>query len=296
MNLQDNILQVFFLQVLKNSSEHIKGLVAINIAAVVFGSAALYGKLDVSPVWIIAVRAAFASATLLVFGLIRNEIQVPLLRMKLIISGAILSVHWLTFFYSVQLSGIAIPTLTFAAFPLFTLILEAAMQRKHLKPIGVGAAILIIVAVGLLVKIDKGTSDLLWGAVLGLLSAALFAVFGVVSKTLMQRLTTITVSFYQNIVVFIVLLPFLPFSAPVPNEMMEWVFLAMLGVITTALMHQLYLFALKRLTAGTCSGFVALEPVYAILFAAVFFDEPVSATIIVSGILILIASFLILKL
>ena len=72
---------------------------------------------------------------------------------------------------------------------------------------------------------------------------------------------------------------------------MEWIYLAMLGIITTAVMHQLYLFALKRLTASTCSGFVALEPVYAILFAAVFFAEPVTWTILISGILIVTSIF-----
>ncbi|MBL7696503.1 MAG: DMT family transporter [Chitinophagaceae bacterium] len=286
-----------------NSSEHIKGLVAINIAAVIFGSAALYGKLNVSPLWIVAVRAVFASIALFAVRSIRKESQTSAANSRLtphasrlILTGGILSLHWLTFFYSVQLSGVAIATLTFAAFPLFTLILEAVMHRKHLTATNIGAGVLIIVAVALLVRIDKGAPAIVWGAVLGLLSAVLFALFGVISKTLTTRLTTISVSFYQNIIVFVLLLPFLPFSAPLPDEPIEWLFLALLGIITTALMHQLYLYALKRLSASTCSGFVALEPVYAILFAALFFAEPVTATVIISGVLIFVASFLILKL
>lgn len=281
---------------MKKQNEHIKALIAINIAAVIFGSAALYGKMDVSPIWIVAIRGIFASVTLLIVGLIRKEIQKPSRITGLIATSAILSIHWLTFFYSVQLSGIAIATLTFAAFPLFTLILEAVTQRKHLKPIAIVAGVIIIVAVALLVKIDKSAPALIWGAILGLLSAFTFAIFGIASKTLTRTLTTITVSFYQNLMVFVVLLPFMMFSEPVPDEPVEWVYLAMLGVVTTAIMHQLYLYALKRLTASTCSGFVALEPVYAILFAALFFAEPVTVTVVVSGILIFIASFLILKL
>jgi len=147
-----------------------------------------------------------------------------------------------------------------------------------------------------LVKIDKGATSLEGGTVLGLASAALFAIFGILSKTLTTRLTTITVSLYQNVIVFVVLLPFLPFAAPVPDESIEWIALGLLGVVTTALMHQLYLFALKRLSPGTCSGFIALEPVYAILFAAVLFAEPVTLTVIISGMLIFVASFLLLKL
>ncbi|MBO9667085.1 MAG: EamA family transporter [Bdellovibrio sp.] len=58
----------------------------------------------------------------------------------------------------------------------------------------------------------------------------------------------------------LILLPFLPFTSPMPHTSTEWMWLIALGVVTTALMHQLYLFALTRLSAATCSGFIALEP------------------------------------
>lgn len=134
-------------------SEHTKGLIAINVAAVIFGSAALYGKLDVSPFWIVSMRGLFASATLLIIGVVRRDIVRPGSQRKgLVITGVILSLHWLTFFLSVQLSGVAIATLTFAAFPLFTLIIEALKTKRHLKVIELAAGIVIIFAVALLVK------------------------------------------------------------------------------------------------------------------------------------------------
>ncbi len=194
--------------------DRVKGLIAINIAAVIFGSAALYGKMDVSPVWIVAMRGMFASGTLLSVGVVRKNIVLPsgATRLPLVITGIILSLHWLTFFYSVQLAGVAIATLTFAAFPLFTIILEAVARKKRLQPLAVTAGTLIVVAVLLLVRIDTHAPDILWGTILGLFSALLFAIFGIVSKTLTFQLSTITVSFCQNLVVFITLLPFLHFT------------------------------------------------------------------------------------
>jgi drug/metabolite transporter (DMT)-like permease len=50
--------------------------------------------------------------------------------------------------------------------------------------------------------------------------------------------------------------------------------------VNTAVMLQLYLYALQRISASTCSGFVALEPVYAILLAALIFHEPVTLWIV----------------
>ena len=67
--------------------------------------------------------------------------------------------------------------------------------------------------------------------------------------------------------------------------------LALLGTVTTALMHQLYFYALGRLSASTCSGFVALEPVCAILFAGLLFHQVISVWTVVSTALILGASF-----
>jgi len=274
-------------------SQHTKGLIAINVAAIIFGSAALYGKLNVSVFWIVSMRGIFASVTLLIIGAVRKQIIYPTSNFKaLAITGIILSLHWLTFFLSVQLAGVAIATLTFAAFPLFTLIIEALKNKRHLKLIESVAGIVIILAVALLVKFDGLSSGVFMGTIAGLASALLFAWFGIMSKNLTTRLPTLTVSFIQNLIVFIVLLPFLPFTKPFPDETIEWVFLVLLGIVTTALMHQLYFYALKRLSASTCSGFVALEPVYAILFAALFFSEPLSVRVAISGILILAASFL----
>ena len=274
-------------------SEHTKGLIAINISAVIFGSAALFGKLNVSPFWIVSMRGLFASITLLIVGVARKEIVNPKTNIKSLITTAIiLALHWLTFFLSVQLSGVAIATLTFAAYPLFTLIIEALKNKKHLNPIGIVAGIVIIFAVALLVKIDSVSESVLTGTIARIASAVLFAIFSIISKSLTATLPTLTDSFVQNVIVCVVLLPFLLCAKPVPDESAEWIFLVLLGIVNTVLMHQLYFYSLKRLSASTCSGFVALEPVYAILFAAIFFAEPLSARVAVSGILILSASFL----
>ena len=69
----------------------------------------------------------------------------------------------------------------------------------------------------------------------------------------------------------------------------------LLGVVTTALMHHLYLFGLKRLSATTCNGFIALEPVHPIVLAAVIFGEPLALEVVVSGTLIIGSSVMLLR-
>jgi drug/metabolite transporter (DMT)-like permease len=81
-----------------------------------------------------------------------------------------------------------------------------------------------------------------------------------------------------------------------PVHLEDWFWLGLVGIVNTAVMLQLYLYALQRISASTCSGFVALEPVYAILLAALFFHEPVTVWIVLSATLIVGASLTLLRL
>jgi drug/metabolite transporter (DMT)-like permease len=279
-------------------SERAKGLIAINIAAIIFGSAALYGKLAVSPWWIVGMRSLFAAAVLFLLAVWRKQLSWPTSsQLKIIfITGLILAVHWVTFFFSVQWAGIAIATLTFAVFPLFTVLIETMLKKRWPHAIELTAGVAIIVAVKLLVKIDlEGSSESL-GALMGLISALTFAIFGHASKGLAGALSPLSISLYQNLVVAMASVPLLPFLSRSPQQASDWFWLILLGVMNTALMHQLYFYSLQRLSAVICSSFVALEPVYAVVFAAVFFHEAITFWVVLSGMLIIGASWLLLRL
>jgi drug/metabolite transporter (DMT)-like permease len=269
---------------------------AINIAAVIFGTAALYGKLNVSPFWIVAMRAAFGALALgLVGGYTASLRALPASSWGVLgLSGFLLAAHWLAFFLSVQLAGVAVATLTFATFPLFTVVVEAAQRRSLPRPAELMVGVVIVIAVALLVEPSGGERNV-GGAIAGLLSGLTYALFWRVSQRSDASQSPATISFCQNGVVVALLAPTLFFAAPAPARPAEWLALMGLGVFNTAVMLLLYLYALKRISASTCSGFVALEPVYAIVFAALLFNEPVTPWIVVSIVLIVGASLTLLK-
>lgn len=273
------------------------GLIAINLAAIIFGTAALYGKLDISPFWIVMMRGTFASIAIAVVGLLSGGLglfpTIAELR-GLLVTGILLAIHWVTFFESVQLAGVAVATLTFAVFPLFTVLLVTMKARRRPSLLELGAGLAIILAVALLVD-AKDSDAQLTGAIVGLGSALSFAVFGIKAQLLTTEIKPLMVSLIQNLTVALCLTPTLVFSSQAPHTTTDWVCLMFLGVVTTAFMHQLYLFALKRLSATTCSGFIALEPVYAIVFAAIFFGEPLTLWVVVSAALIIGASIVLLR-
>ncbi len=273
------------------------GLIAINLAAIIFGTAALYGKLDISPFWIVMMRGAFASIALVAVGLLSGGLGlIPTIAQLrgLLVTGILLAIHWVTFFESVQLAGVAVGTLTFAVFPLFTVLLVTMKAHRRPSLLELGAGLAIILAVALLVD-AKDSDAQLTGAIIGLGSALSFAVFGIKAQILTTEIQPLMVSLIQNLTVALCLTPTLVFSSHAPHTTTDWVCLMLLGVVTTAFMHQLYLFALKRLSATTCSGFIALEPVYAIVFAAIFFGEPLTLWVVVSAALIIGSSIVLLR-
>lgn len=279
------------------------GLIAVNIAAVLFGAIGLVGMLNISPTWIVFSRAVFASATLYIWAQIRKE-PIRLERVnkfKLIFSGGLLTIHWMSFFVAVKASGIAVATLTFSVFPLFTIFFENLREQKWPKRLELLCGTTIVFAVALLMSNTDATnnsvlaSETTYGAICGIISAATFAGFGLLSQDLTRVESARIVAGFQNIIVCIWLLPFLFVSRPLPATAWDFAVLATLGIIMTAIVHQLYFFALRRLPANVCGGFVALEPVYAILLAMIFFGEPLSVHVFVSGLLIIAASILLLR-
>ncbi len=241
-------------------------------------------------------RAGFGALALgLIGGYTRSLWSFPVSSWGILgLSGFLLTAHWLTFFTSVQLAGVAVATLTFATFPLFTVIVEAAQARRLPRPTEFMVGVVIVVAVALLVEPSGGERNI-GGAVAGLVSALTYALFWRVTLRLGMSVSPAAISFCRNGIVFALLTPTLFFANPMPARPVEWLSLMALGVFNTAIMLRLYLYALKRISANTCSGFVALEPVYAIIFAALLFNEPVTRWIVVSIVLIVGASLTLLK-
>lgn len=272
----------------------LEGLFAINLATVIFGTVGLFGTIDVSPFWIVAVRGGSACLALLALALLRDRIQMPQRLGPFILTGAILAVHWLTFFTSVKLAGVAIATVTVVTYPLFTILIEAARSRRWPPVLHVIAAMVMIAAVTLLSGGAGTGKHQLAGVAVGLVSAALFSVFSLISADLGNSVSGIMMSVGQNAVVFLLVAPFLvlPLANPAPDTARQWLLLIVLGVVTTATTHQLFFYALRRISAVACGGFLSLEPLYAVVFASWLQGERVGFVVVFCALLMIGASLL----
>ena len=256
-----------------------RALLYIHAAAVLFGLTGVFGELiQASAAVITAGRAIFAVLSLGLFARIQRRsmlgVLTPAQIFVLVIAGALLAGHWVTFFISVKVGGIAIATLGFASFPAFITLFEGLVFREKVR--AAEWAVLALVTLGLVLVTpsfdfaDQGTVGLLWGLASGLS----FALLALTNRRAAAGMDAMQVAGWQNAIVALIVLPFAVGQLPALGAM-DWLWIALLGVFCTGLSHYLFVSSLTKLNARSAGLVIALEPVYAIGFAwALFAQEP----------------------
>lgn len=265
----------------------------MHLVAVLFGATGVLGELiTADPAFITWGRAAFAVVALTLFGRVllaqpRSSLISHGRWGILLVSGIVLALHWVTFFISVKVGGIAIATLGFASFPAFITLIEWGLLREAVTR--VEWIRLWLVSLGLLLITPSfelsnlGTEGLLWG----LLSGASFGVLAVLNRRYLSGVNAFAVAGLQNAVVFLVMSPWVVGSL-LQISLVNWFWVAALGVLCTGLAHLLFVSSLRHLPARSAGLVVALEPIYAIGFAWWFFSqEPTLRTLLGAALIIL---------
>ncbi|MFT0547788.1 DMT family transporter [Allopusillimonas ginsengisoli] len=268
-----------------------RALLAIHIAAVLFGLTGIFGKLiQGDPSVITAGRAGFAVLALIAFmrfqgtsplrGIKKRDIRV------MAMAALMLAVHWVTFFMAVKIAGVAVATLGFASFPAFITLCEGLLFKEKISKDE--WLILLLVTAGLVLVTpsfnfrDDATIGLAWALISGLA----FALFALINRRAAAGIPAQQVACWENLFVLVLTAPF-AISTVAQLGALDWVWLAMLGIMCTALSHYLMVASLSVLNARSAGIVIALEPIYAILFAAVLFGQYPTLRMIAGGMLMI---------
>lgn len=262
-------------------------LFAIHIAAVLFGLTGILGELiRADAMAITAGRAAFAVVALAAFMRWQGTSATAGIDGRsagiLATAGIMLAIHWVTFFIAVKVGGVAIATLGFASFPAFITLCEWLVLRERVSQ--AEWLILLLVTIGLVLVTpsfdfrDDATVGLAWAVASGLS----FALFTLINRRAAGHLSAYQVACWENLVVVAITLPFGLESLGAVTPL-DWLWLGLLGVFCTGLSHYLLVSSLAVLKARSAGIVIALEPVYAIFFAAVLFAQYPSVRAIMGG-------------
>lgn len=266
------------------------GILEIHIAVLLFGLAGLFGKLLVlSPLVIVFGRTLFASLALsliLFFSTVKLQAKSKQDLIVLILLGAVLAVHWITFFQSIQISTVAVGLLTFSTFPLFVTFMEPYFFKEKLRLLDIITAGAVLVGLIFVIPSFDFRNNVTQGAFWGIISGFTFAVLSILNRKYVSAYPSVMIVFYQNWIATVILFPFL-FFEDLAFQTSDYFLLAILGVFCTALAHVLFIRSLVQIKTQLASIIACLEPVYGIIFAFALLSEvPELRTIIGGGIIL----------
>lgn len=272
-----------------------KGLAEIHLAVLLFGLAGLFAKMLSWPSAMIVFGRVFVASVALTAMLMSSKSSFRLNARKdyfiLGLLGALLAVHWTTFFKSIQVSTVAIGLLSFSSFPVFVALLEPYFFKEKITLQDWGLTLLTFTGLALVVPnfdlAQNTTQGVLWGVASGLT----FAILSILNRKYVKNYSAFLIAWYQDVFAAIVLLPVL-FLYHFHIAGRELLLIVLLGTIFTALSHSLFIKGMTHVKAQTASIIASLEPVYGIIAAVILLREIPTLRTIAGGIIILAATFL----
>lgn len=264
----------------------------LGLAIVVMSSSGALGRyIELPPpvtIWIRCVIGALALFVFLKFLKFKLKIGWGRHFWVVIASSVLMGLHWITYFYSLQLSNVAIGMLSLFTYPVMTALLEPWMLNVKFQYSNLILAIIAFVGVAFLVPELTLGNDYTLGIFIGTLSALFYSIRNILLKKSITEHSGITLMFYQLLVLSLLLWPVLfMFDFNASQDIRgNWEALLALGLFTTAMGHTLFVLSFKHFSISTVSVISALTPLLGTLLAYLFLDEIPAGRTLIGGSLI----------
>jgi drug/metabolite transporter (DMT)-like permease len=251
----------------------------IHFCVLLWGFTAILGKLITLPAQALVVwRMGLVALFLALIPKVWRNIRAMPVRLIFIYAGigTIVAVHWLTFYAAIKLSNASVAVSCLALGSIFAAVVEPLMtNRKHdLSEFILG----IIVVPGVVLLVGGVPPGMYMGIAIGIFSSFLTAVFATLNKRYVHHAEPESVTFIEMLVggafmVFAGIAYFGVDSTLMQPDLRDFILLMILALACTLLPFILSLHALRHISAFATQLALNMEPVYAIIIAALWLKE-----------------------
>ncbi|WP_115717364.1 DMT family transporter [Gallaecimonas mangrovi] len=270
-----------------------RSLWELHIAVLLFGGTALFAKLiPLSALDMTVLRCLIAAVTLaVVVKASKGRLRLGSLREYAValLLGAVVSLHWVTYFASMQVSTVAVGMIAFFTYPVMAVLLEPLIKRQLPQRRDLAAAVMVLIGIVMIVPDTNLGNSTTKGVALGIFSALLFTIRNLLHKHQFSHHSGPKAMFYQCLVAMIVLAPFQS-QAALSMPAWGWGLLVILGIGFTAAPHALLAQALGNLKVKSVALISCLQPIYASVLAALVLHEIPNWRTLVGGALVVSAA------
>ncbi len=257
----------------------------LHVIVLLWGATAILGRqISISALPLVWYRLVLSIPALALLVHIRG---IPLrvswaAAMRYAIAGALIGVHWLCFYGAIKQAGVATAVLTLSTMTFFTAVFEPLVFRRRVAIDELVIGAVVVGGVVLLIQVEL-RADVL-GLALGFGSALFTSMFGTLNGRYARDERPERLMLYEMSAALIVVsacfavAPSL-YVAPWSLSGADLGWLLVLAVMCTVVPQVWVLHVLRVLSPFTVAVSTNLEPVYALILAALLFrqDEPLGA-------------------
>ena len=246
----------------------------LHACVILWGFTAILGRLISLPaVELVCWRMALVAVVLLavrrtwfgVAGMPRRSVFV------FVAIGLIVAAHWVAFYTSIKISNASVAVACLGLGSIFAAIIEPIVMRRPHERLELLLGVLAVPGVVLIV--GGVPLEMRLGIAAGVVAALLSAIFTTLNKRFASSGDPFAITFLEMTAGAVVLsVPAALSGLTLPTQM-DAIWLVVLAVACTLLPFVMWIQSLKHVSAFSTLLILNLEPVYAILLAAVLFQE-----------------------
>lgn len=275
---------------MKTQQHFNKNILYLHIAVMLFGLSGVTAQFVQIPAVLVALGRVICSSLLLLLTAVVKKDTLKLHSKKdyglIILTGAVMAVHWTTFFQSIQVSSVAIGTITFSTFPLFLTFLEPLVFHEKLKKQSIFSAVILFIGVLITIPEFSMSNHTTKGIIWGMICSFTYAVMTLANRYFSSRYPGRIICLYEQGTAAIVLFPAF-FIVKTAWHIQDIAGVAFVGFICTAFAYSLYVSAQKGVKAQTAGIISGMETVYGIFYALLFLREIPAVRELIGGAVIL---------
>lgn len=271
-------------------NQHSRNLIFLLIATLFGSTSGPLGKfIDLAPPVIIWCRCFLGGLFLYAFCYFKKvNFKINSTRdfTTIFISALFFGAHWITYFYALKLSNVAIGMLSLFTYPMLTALIEPLFIKVKFDPMYIVLSLMVLLGLYILTPSFNSENSYFEAILFGVMSALLYALRNIISKKLISRYTGMSIMFYQLAILSIVLLPAI-FYMETSNIANQFPYVVALALITTAIGHTMIVSSFKHFSVSTASIISSTQPVFGIILAFMFLNETPTINTFLGGSLIL---------
>lgn len=251
----------------------------MHLAILLWGFTAIFGKLiQLDEGLLVWYRMFISAGAMGIYLAFQNKLSgiTPQQLLRITGIGAIITLHWITFYGAIKASNVSVAISCFSSVALFTAITDPLLKGQRPKRSELLPGLVVMAGIYI---IFTGQEVFGKGILLSVISAFLASLFTILNKRISGTLDPGMITFCELGTGFLLLTAGLPLWLYINQSnftlpgMSDLGYLLLLSIFCTTIAFTLSLYALRKIDAFTMNLSVNLEPLYSIVLAFILFNE-----------------------